>query len=115
MKKFIFLILILIPATLFSQQMNVITFNIRYNTPNDGVNAWPNRKEKVFELIKKHSPDAFGVQEAVPEQMQDLAKALTDYAFVGVGREDGRDKGEYTAIFYKKSRNICSGINRIYN
>ena len=88
----------------YSQSLKTMTYNIRLNTTSDGVNAWPNRKEKVFELIKKHSPDAFGVQEAVPEQMQDLAKALTDYAFVGVGREDGRDKGEYTAIFYKKSR-----------
>lgn len=88
----------------YSQSLKIMTYNIRLNTTSDGVNAWPNRKEKVFELIKKHSPDAFGVQEAVPEQMQDLAAALQDYAYVGVGRDDGKQKGEYTAIFYKKIR-----------
>ncbi len=69
MKKFIFLILIVIPATLFSQQMNVITFNIRYNTPNDGVNTWPNRVEMVTGLLKFHEADLFGLQEALHGQI----------------------------------------------
>lgn len=88
----------------YAQPLKVMTYNIRLDLSSDGVNIWPNRKEKVFELIIRNSPDAFAVQEAVPKQMQDLAKALPNYAFVGVGREDGKDKGEYTAIFYKKSR-----------
>lgn len=88
----------------YSQSLKIMTYNIRLNTVSDGINAWPNRREKVFELIKKYSPDAFGVQEALPDQMQDLANALPDYAYVGVGRDDGKEKGEYTAIFYKKSR-----------
>lgn len=87
-----------------SQSLKIMTYNIRLNTTSDGVNAWPNRKEKVFDLIKKYSPDAFGVQEAMHDQMQDLATALPDYAYAGVGRDDGKEKGEYTAIFYKKSR-----------
>lgn len=87
-----------------SQSLKVMTYNIRYSTANDGVNAWSNRKEKVFDLIRKNSPDAFGVQEALHEQMQDLASALPEYTYVGVGRDDGKEKGEYTAIFYKKSR-----------
>jgi endonuclease/exonuclease/phosphatase family metal-dependent hydrolase len=87
-----------------SQSLKVMTYNIRLNTTSDGVNSWPNRKEKVATLIKKINPDAFGVQEALHDQMQDLLKALPDYAFVGVGRDDGKEKGEYTAIFYKNSR-----------
>mgnify|MGYP001806193412 CR=1 FL=1 len=87
-----------------SQSLKVMTYNIRLNTTSDGVNSWPNRKDKVAEVIKKIDPDAFGVQEALHDQMQDLLKALPDYTFVGVGRDDGKEKGEYTAIFYKKSR-----------
>lgn len=86
------------------QSLKVMTYNIRLNTTSDGVNSWPNRKEKVTDLIKKIDADAFGVQEALHDQMQDLLKALPDYAFVGVGRDDGKEKGEYTAIFYKKVR-----------
>lgn len=81
-----------------------MTYNIRLNTTSDGVNAWPNRKQKVADLIKKANPDAVGVQEALHDQMQDLASALPEYEYAGVGREDGKEKGEYTAIFYKKSR-----------
>jgi endonuclease/exonuclease/phosphatase family metal-dependent hydrolase len=87
-----------------SQSLKVMTYNIRLNTTSDGVNSWPNRKETVADLIKKINSDAFGVQEALHDQMQDLLKALPDYAFVGVGRDDGKEKGEYTAIFYKKAR-----------
>jgi endonuclease/exonuclease/phosphatase family metal-dependent hydrolase len=87
-----------------SQSLKVMTYNIRLNTTSDGVNSWPNRKEKVADLIKKIDADAFGVQEALHDQMQDLLKALPDYTFVGVGRDDGKVKGEYTAIFYKKAR-----------
>lgn len=87
-----------------SQSLKIMTYNIRYSTESDGANAWSKRKEKVYELIRKNSPDAFGVQEALHTQMQDLANALPEYAYEGVGRDDGKEKGEYTAIFYKKSR-----------
>lgn len=103
----ILIILSILAATLCeaeSQSLKVMTYNIRLNTTSDGVNSWPNRKEKVADLIKKIDADAFGVQEALHDQMQDLQKALPDYAFVGVGRDDGKEKGEYTAIFYKTSK-----------
>ena len=103
----ILIILSIIAATLCeaqSQSLKVMTYNIRLNTTSDGVNSWPNRKEKVADLIKRIDADAFGVQEALHDQMQDLLKALPDYAYVGAGRDDGKEKGEYTAIFYKKAR-----------
>lgn len=106
MKKFIFLILILIPATLFSQQMNVITFNIRYNTLNDGVNAWPNRIEMVTGLLKFHEADLFGLQEALHEQILDVQKNMPDFEWFGVGRDDGEKGGEFSPIFYNKSKFI---------
>lgn len=97
-------LLFFIPTLSEAQSLKMMTYNLRLNIASDGVNAWPNRKEKVISLIKKSNPDAFGVQEALHDQMQDVVKALPEYAYVGVGRDDGREKGEYTAIFYKKDR-----------
>lgn len=83
---------------------NLITYNIRMNTPDDGVNAWPLRKEKVAGLLKFHQADIFNVQEALPEQMDDLISLFPDFDHVGVGRDDGVRKGEHMAVFYRKAR-----------
>ncbi len=87
-----------------AQSLNVMSFNIRLNTANDGINAWPKRSDKVSSQILFHQTDFVGVQEALHDQMMDLQKDLPDYSYVGVGRDDGKTKGEYSAIFYKKSR-----------
>jgi endonuclease/exonuclease/phosphatase family metal-dependent hydrolase len=89
--------------SLSAQTVNVMTYNIRLDTESDGVNQWKNRTNKVYALLKKYKPDVFGVQEALHNQMMDLKNNLTDYDFVGVGRDDGKEKGEYSAIFYRKS------------
>ncbi|BBE18430.1 endonuclease/exonuclease/phosphatase family protein [Aquipluma nitroreducens] len=83
---------------------NVMTYNIRMNTSEDGINAWPLRKDKVTGLLKFHQPDIFGVQEALLEQMKDLENGLSDFDHVGVGRDDGKTQGETMAIFFRKSR-----------
>ena len=106
MKKLIFLILFLFPAVLFSQQMNVITFNIRYNTPNDGVNAWPNRIEMVTGLLKFYEADLFGLQEALHGQILDVEKNMPGFEWFGVGRDDGEKGGEFSPIFFNKSKFI---------
>ena len=82
----------------------VITYNIRMNTPSDGVNAWPLRKDKVAALLKFHQADIFNVQEALPEQMDDLVSLFPDFDHVGVGRDDGVRKGEHMAVFFRKTR-----------
>ncbi len=74
------------------------------NTTADGENAWPLRKEKVAGLLKFHKADIFNVQEALPEQMDDLEKAFPDFDHVGVGRDDGKRAGEHMAIFYNRNR-----------
>jgi endonuclease/exonuclease/phosphatase family metal-dependent hydrolase len=81
-----------------------MTFNIRYNNPNDGENAWPKRKEPVANLVRFHQVDLLGVQEALKEQMDDLAQLLTEFNWIGLGRDDGREKGEYSAILFRKDR-----------
>lgn len=84
--------------------LRVMTFNIRYNNPGDGKNAWPHRKEWVAKLIRFHDADVIGVQEALSGMLADLDTLLPEYARVGVGRKDGKDAGEFSAILYKKSR-----------
>lgn len=84
--------------------LEVMTFNIRMNTPNDSLNAWPHRKEKVASTILFHDVSTLGVQEALYEQMQDLQQLLPGYKTIGVGREDGKTKGEFSAIFYDTAR-----------
>jgi endonuclease/exonuclease/phosphatase family metal-dependent hydrolase len=81
-----------------------MTFNIRYDEPCDKENAWPNRKELVASMIRFHQADLVGVQEALERQMRDLERLLPDYAWVGVGRADGKAGGEFSAIIYRKSR-----------
>ena len=84
--------------------LNVITFNIRYNTPNDSLNAWPYRKDKAASQILFHEAHIVGVQEALHEQLTDLQERMPRYRYVGVGRDDGKQKGEFSAIFYDTTR-----------
>lgn len=104
MKNKITFLLILLPTLLMSQTMNVISFNIRYNNPKDGENAWPNRIKMVSGVINFHDASVFGLQEALLEQIQDLEKELPGYSWFGVGRDDGKTRGEYCPIFYDKNR-----------
>ncbi len=106
MKKIVSIVLLLMPTILFSQQMNIVSFNIRYNTSNDGENAWPHRIEMANGLLRFHEADIFGLQEALHEQIMDVQNGLPEYEWFGVGRDDGEKGGEYSPIFYKKSKFI---------
>src|SRR5687768_7487808 len=85
-----------------AQSIKVMTYNIRYDTPNDSVNQWPKRTHKVYALIKKYDPDLIGLQEVLHHQLTDLLENLPAYTYIGVGRDDGKTKGEYSCILYKK-------------
>jgi endonuclease/exonuclease/phosphatase family metal-dependent hydrolase len=84
--------------------LRVMTYNIRLATTADSVNYWPNRKDKVVGLLRYHHPDLLGVQEALPGQITDLDAALPGYTRYGVGRDDGQQKGEFSAIYFRKDR-----------
>lgn len=84
--------------------LRAMSFNIRYDEPRDGVNAWANRKMKVAGVIRFHKADLVGVQEALLSQLKDLERMLPDFAWCGVGRADGKESGEYSAILYRRSR-----------
>jgi endonuclease/exonuclease/phosphatase family metal-dependent hydrolase len=85
------------------RNLRVMSFNIRYNNAKDSINAWPNRKDKVASQVLFHQPAILGVQEALWDQMEDLAQRLPQYKYVGIGR-DGGNKGEFSAIFYDTNR-----------
>lgn len=83
--------------------LTVMTYNLRFATAPDGMDAWPNRREAAIGLVQKHSPDLLAVQEALDSQILELKAALPDHEVIGVGRDDGFTKGEYGAIFYRRS------------
>jgi len=85
-------------------QMNVITYNIRLNTPGDGENAWPHRKADVANLLKFHKADIFCLQEALHEQVTYIDNVFPGFSFVGVGRDDGKTAGEYSPVFFNSLR-----------
>lgn len=88
-----------------SLELTLVSFNIRYENPDEkDWRAWPNRIDRVIGTIRELDPDVFGVQEAFHGQAADLRASLPDYAFHGVGREDGRRGGEYAAVFFLRDR-----------
>ena len=87
-----------------AQNLNVASFNIRLKTDSDVGNLWDDRKEAVSNLILFHEFDIFGIQEGFIEQVRDLQTLLPDFDYVGIGRDDGAEKGEHSAIFYNSER-----------
>jgi len=90
-------------SPVFGQEIAVLSYNIRYNSSSDGLDLWDLRKTELIDQIKALDPMSFGVQEATLTQMKDLEAGLPDYDYVGVGRDDGATKGEFSAIFYRRS------------
>lgn len=84
--------------------LNVMTFNIRYDNPDDGLNNWKFRKESAIKLIRFQEVDVLGAQEVLSSQLKEMTTQLQEYAVIGVGREDGKEKGEYSPILYNKDK-----------
>jgi endonuclease/exonuclease/phosphatase family metal-dependent hydrolase len=89
------------------QSLRIMTYNIRLDIASDGQNSWPNRKEFFLSQLKFYAPDIFGIQEALPNQVKDIANGLPEYDHIGTGR-DGVNKGESSNIFFNKDRFICA-------
>ena len=101
MKTIKLLFLLLCSSVAYSQSF--MTYNLRYDNPNDGINKWELRKENIVNIILEYYPDIFGTQEGLSHQIDFLDKNFNNYSFVGVGRDDGKKKGEYCAIFYRST------------
>lgn len=82
----------------------VMSFNIRYGTANDGDNHWLKRRDQLFDLLREQQADVVGLQEALHFQIEEILRAFPGYDYVGVGRSDGRQAGEYAAILYRTAR-----------
>lgn len=86
-----------------AQSLKLMTYNIRLDVAVDGEKDWMHRKDFFASQIQFYEPDIFGVQEAKPNQVLDIATALTQFSYIGIGR-DGIGKGESSSIYYKKER-----------
>ncbi|MGD8495425.1 MAG: endonuclease/exonuclease/phosphatase family protein [Gemmatimonadales bacterium] len=84
--------------------LRVMSFNLRYGTADDGPNAWPLRRELVKQTIGDFGPTVLCVQEALRFQLDELREAFPQLDEVGVGRDDGVEAGEYSAILYDRRR-----------
>lgn len=87
-----------------SDSFRLMSYNIRFDNPADGLNAWPYRKEHVAQMVRFYNVDMLGVQEALNHQLRDIVGMLDGYEYVGVGRDDGDTLGEYSAIIYRTQR-----------
>jgi len=106
-KKLLQLILVLVATcTAYAQELSVITYNVRYLNSSDtnAGNGWATRRTYFINLVNFQMPDLLGVQEAVQSQINDLESGLKGYGRIGVGRNDGKESGEHSSIFYKKER-----------
>jgi len=84
--------------------LRIMSFNIRYGTADDGENSWPNRRDLLIGALRDEAPDLVGTQEALRFQLDFIKESLPEYGEIGVGRVDGRESGEYSAILYNKEK-----------
>lgn len=100
----VFTLAIWFAGTIVANDIRVMSFNIRYGTARDGDNHWERRKDFVAETIAAFDPDLLGTQETLGFQKEFLAEKLAGYTAIGVGRDDGGEDGEMTAVFFKTER-----------
>lgn len=104
LKNLILITLLLMPFFSFAQEMeksyNIASYNIKYDNPKDTANAWPVRKSKIASMMLFNEVDILGIQEGLRHQVYELDSLLPNHKYIGVGRDDGAEKGEYTAVFY---------------
>lgn len=95
--------------------IRVMSFNVRYNNPGDGINAWPHRFTRVAEMMGElYQADIVGLQEVLRGQVEDLVRHLPEFDWVGVGRDDGWKEGEFSPIFYRRDRLELLQVNTFW-
>ena len=99
-------ILITISSNIYSQPHSIISYNIRYDNNWDIENSWKIRRNKISQILVQYSPSIIGIQEGLLNQVQYIDSSLIDYDYVGVGRDDGKMKGEFCAIYFDTTRYV---------
>ena len=84
--------------------IRLLSFNVRQDVESDGGNRWENRRDKVVDVFRTWAPDIMGLQEPYRHQLDYILSAFPDYACIGVGRDDGREAGEFSPILFNKTR-----------
>lgn len=92
---------LILPQKKASFELTAMSFNLRYGTANDGKNSWYNRDHLVFKIFTDYKPMIVGVQEALLFQLEEITENIPGYKWFGVGRDDGQEAGEYSAVFYQ--------------
>ena len=82
------------------KELKVMSYNIRTGTAKDGTNSWQFRCPATIEMLNEQKPDVFGIQEALQSQVLFITENIKDYKQVGVGRDNGKKKGEFMSIFW---------------
>lgn len=97
---FAFIAFLLLSMSGLSQTTTLMTYNIRYGNKWDTENRWEDRKIGIIQLLNEYKPAILGIQEGLIHQVQYIDSCLLNYSYIGVGRDDGKIKGEFTAIYY---------------
>lgn len=92
-----------------AEKLTVASFNVRYHNSSDSIkgNGWKQRCPLICNLIRFNDFEVFGAQEVLHDQLKDMLTGLPEYDYIGVGRDDGKTKGEYAPIFYQKDKFIA--------
>ena len=90
--------------TIYTQSHFLISYNIRYDNDWDVENSWSLRKNRICQLLNNYNPSIFGIQEGLLNQVDFIDSSLIKYDYVGVGRDDGKIKGEFCAIYFDTTR-----------
>ena len=101
-------ILLTISSSIYSQPHSIISYNIRYDNNWDVENSWKIRRKKISQILIQYSPSIVGIQEGLLNQVQYIDSSLINYDYVGVGRDDGKEKGEFCAIYFDTTRYVLS-------
>ena len=99
-------ILLTITSNIYSQPHTIISYNIRYDNNWDIENSWEIRRNNIIQMLIKYSPSILGIQEGLLTQVKYIDSSLINYDYVGVGRDDGKEKGEFCAIYFDTSRYV---------
>lgn len=101
---FTMLVLLLAASAAIAEPVKAVSWNIRLDTPNDAELAWPHRAGKVIQQLQQQQPDIFGLQEVMLHQLVRIESAMPGYQRIGVGRDDGKNAGEFSPLFIRSSR-----------
>lgn len=87
-----------------SSLTRVMSYNIKFDDKADTVNGWDKRKDQVVNLVRFYEPDFLGTQEGLLHQLEYMENGLRNMKWIGAGRTDGKNEGEFSALFYNSER-----------